>query len=203
MEKIRVLLMDDHSLMLMGIKTKLELAGDIEVVGEATELSEGMRLITELEPDVVVLDVTFKGEDSGIRACDEIKSRPDPPLVLIHSAHDTDKYLAKAATAQADGYLNKGAELMDLPDAIRRVYAGQRPWIMDEVEDSNPQPDFVANKTDLTSREYEVYVLVSKRYSNEDIAKKLYTSVYTVKNQVSSILRKTNVDSRKKLYRSY
>jgi DNA-binding NarL/FixJ family response regulator len=109
--------------------------------------------------------------------------------------------LAAVVLAGADGCVNKGAEDVDLPETMRRVHAGERVWAYSVPSDeAKKRLALASQKAGLTRREREVFALVLDRYSNEDISKRLRTSPNTTKNQVSSILRKLGVGSRKALF---
>lgn len=192
--------MDDHPAIRTGMAALLSMADGLEVVGEAEEAAEAVRLAVELEPDLVVLDLRLKGEKSGIRICKEIKTLADSPCVLIHTAHDTVEDLAAATLAGADGYLHKSASNVEFVEAARKICDGGRVWSLgagtDEAEarrEDDPKGAL------LTSKEREVYALLLKRYSNEEIARELYVGVRTVKSHVTSIMRKLGVKRRKEL----
>lgn len=198
---MRVLIVDDHRIVRVGLRRLLELADGIEVVGETGRAATAVRLVEELAPELVILDLRLEGEASGIEACRAIKAAPRPPSVLIHTAHNTAEDLAMATLAGADGYVHKGVENVELVEALGRVRAGEHVWLVsvepEEVERSLNQ---VPKNAGLTSRELEVFALLVKRYSNEEIAQRLHTSRNTTKNQVGSIFRKLGVKSRKELF---
>lgn len=198
---MRIVLVDDHWIVRLGLRSLLEQTNDAEVVGEATDAAEALRLVGELEPDLVVLDLTLARETSGLEACREMKTLPRPPRVLIHTAHNTADDLATATLAGADGYVHKGLELVELADVLRRIHSGEHIWLLTvEPAEAQKRLEEAASDARLTRREREVFALLVRRYSNREIAQKLHTSLYTTKNQVSSVLRKLGVNSRTQIF---
>ncbi|MCA1705724.1 MAG: response regulator transcription factor, partial [Actinobacteria bacterium] len=127
---MRVLLVDDHPSLRLGVKVLLTGTHDLEVVGEAKDAQVAVKLTSELEPDLVILDLRLRGEKGGITACQEIKALPEAPRVLIYTAYSSAEDLSAAALAGADGYLCKGIEGPSLVDVIRRTCAGERVWVI-------------------------------------------------------------------------
>lgn len=198
---MRVLLVDDHWIVRLGLRSLLEQTADIKVVGEASDATEAVSLTEELNPDLVILDLTLRGPTTGVEACREIKMLLKPPLVLIHTASNTADDMAAAMLAGADGYVHKGLERIELTAVTRRVCSGEHIWLLTiEPAEAEKRLQEAASDARLTPREREVFALLVRRYSNREIAQKLYTSVYTTKNQVSSVLRKLGVDSRSQLF---
>jgi DNA-binding NarL/FixJ family response regulator len=197
---LRVLLVDDHPTVRFGIRHLLASASEVEVVCEAESAAEAVRLAESLRPDLVLLDLRLGG-DSGIEACREIKALPDAPRVLVFTAHTSAENVAGATLAGAEGYLHKGVEAEKLLDAIERTHAGGRVWLLpteNEVEAATRLKES-SDEALLTPKEKEVFALVLKRRTNPEIAEELYISLYTVKNHVSSILRKLGLKSRREI----
>ena len=199
---MRVLLVDDHPAIRLGMKSLLDLTDDIQVVGEAKDADGAMRLVSELEPDLVVLGLRLKGETGGIEVCRDMKALPDPPRVLIHTAHNAAEDLAMVTLVGADGYLHKGVEGAELPEVVRRTHAGERVWLLtiDPDEAESHLLDTLKYES-LTTKEKEVLTLVLRHRSNAEIAGELYVSLPTVKTHVRNILRKYEVSSRRDLFR--
>jgi DNA-binding NarL/FixJ family response regulator len=197
---LRILLVDDHPTVRFGLKHLLASAG-FEIVGEAGNADDAVRLVEDLVPELVLLDLRL-GEGSGIEVCREIKALSDSsPRVLVFTAHASVEDVAGATLAGADGYLHKGVEGKKLLDAVRRTHAGQRVWLL-PVENEEEAADLAretSGKARLTPKEREVFALVLKRRTNSEIASELYISLYTVKNYVSSILRKLGLKSRREI----
>lgn len=196
---MRILLVDDHPTVLFGLKHLLGSAG-FEVAGEAGNATEAVRLAEALHPDLVLLDLRL-GEDSGVEVCREIKTLPHIPRVLVFTAHASVEDVAGATLAGADGYLHKGVAGEELLDAIRRTHAGARVWILPakNEEEAASRMKKASEEARLTPKEKEVFALVLKRRTNPEIASDLYISLYTVKNHVSSILRKLGLKSRREI----
>ncbi|HKZ26453.1 MAG TPA: response regulator transcription factor [Rubrobacteraceae bacterium] len=195
---MRVLLVDDHPTVRFGLKHLLGSAA--EVAGEAENAADAVRLAEELRPDLVLLDLRL-GEDSGIEVCRELKALPDAPRVLVFTAHTTVEDIAGATLAGADGYLHKGVEGEELLATIERIHAGGRVWLLPagNEEEAAARLGESSGEARLTPKEKEVFALVLKRRTNPEIAEELYISLYTVKNHVSSILRKLGLKSRREI----
>jgi DNA-binding NarL/FixJ family response regulator len=195
---LRILLVDDHPTVRFGLKHLLASAD--EVVGEAENATDAVWLVQDLRPDLVLLDLRL-GEDSGIEVCREIKALPGAPRVLVFTAHASVEDIAGATLAGADGYLHKGVAGDKILDAVRRTHAGQRVWLL-PAENEDEAADRIretSGEARLTPKEKEVFALVLKRRTNPEIADELYISLYTVKNHVSSILRKLGLKSRREI----
>jgi len=185
---LRILLVDDHPTVRFGLRHLLVSAG-FEVVGEAEDAAGALRLVGELLPDLVLLDLRL-GEDSGIEVCREIKALPEAPRVLVFSAHSSVEDVAGATLAGADGYLHKGVGGEELIDAVRRTVASGRVWLLpsENEEEAVARIREASSEARLTPKEKEVFALVLTRRTNAEIAGELYISLYTVKNHVSSII---------------
>jgi two-component system response regulator DevR len=195
---LRILLVDDHPTVRFGLKHLLASAD--EVVGEAENATDAVWLVQDLRPDLVLLDLRL-GKDSGIEVCREIKALPGAPRVLVFTAHASVEDIAGATLAGADGYLHKGVAGDKILDAVRRTHAGQRVWLL-PAENEDEAADRIretSGEARLTPKEKEVFALVLKRRTNPEIADELYISLYTVKNHVSSILRKLGLKSRREI----
>jgi len=198
-EKIRVLIADDHAVVRQGLRTFLQLQEDIEVVGEAADGAEAVRLAGELVPDVVVMDLVMPVKD-GIEATREIKTlSPTTRVLVLTSFADDDKVLA-AVKAGAAGYLLKDVQPAELGDAIRTIYRGEallHPAVagklMREVAEGKRT---AADPSALTEREMDVLRLITKGMSNREIALDLGVAEKTVKTHVSNILQKLHLADR-------
>jgi two-component system, NarL family, response regulator LiaR len=195
---IRVLIADDHPLVRQGLRTYLETIDDIDVVGEATEGEEAVRLTSDLEPDVVVMDLAMPIVD-GIEATRRIVEALPTMKVIALTSFATDDKVFPAIQAGAVGYLLKEAEPAELAEAIRKVHRGEpilHPTVaarlMREVAAAEPR----AHRTDLTARELEVLRLIARGRSNKEIARDLDVAEKTVKTHVSNVLSKLGVADR-------
>ena len=196
---MRILLVDDHPTVRLGLRHLLTSAG-FEIIGEAENAADAMRLAEDSCPDIVLLDLRL-GEESGIEVCREIKTLRDAPRVLVFTAHASVEDVAGATLAGADGYLHKGVAERELFEAVRRIHAGGRVWLLpaESEGEATSRMGETSGEARLTPKEKEVFALVLKRRTNPEIAEELYISLYTVKNHVSSILRKLGLKSRREI----
>lgn len=203
MDKIRILLADDHALFREGIAGVLNNQPDMEVVGEASDGLEAQVLARKLQPDVILMDVTMPGTD-GIEATRLIKQEQPEARIVMLSAHDEDEKLFEAIRFGAQGYLLKTIRGKQLADMMHSAYQGEAALspalairIIEEFRRIIPDP---ANKEMsmelLTDREREVLMLIARGLSDRDIAEQLTVSLYTVKAHVRSVLQKLQVASR-------
>jgi len=200
MERIRVLIVDDHAVVRQGLRTFLESEEDIEVVGEASDGEEAVQKAQELSPDVVLMDLVMPGMD-GITATQRIgEVSPNSPVLALTSFSEDDKVFP-AIKAGAKGYLLKDVPAEDLGRAIRSLARGE--FLLDggvankvlEEFRSSARPD-ESSLADLTPREIEVLALVARGRANKEIARDLGISIKTVKTHVGNILSKLHMADR-------
>lgn len=199
---IRVVLVDDQTLVRSGIRGLLALIEDIQVVGEASDGDEAVRVIATMNPDVVLLDVRMPG-CSGIEVLKTLKAKERLPPTILLTTFDDDEALLEGMRAGARGFLLKDISLERLAEAIRDISAGLttiRPAITErvlqgirEAASSFPSLDLPDR---LTNRESEILRLMAGGFNNREIADAIGTSEGTVKNHVSSILSKLGVRDR-------
>jgi DNA-binding NarL/FixJ family response regulator/signal transduction histidine kinase len=199
---IRVCLVEDQTLVRQGIKTLLELVDDIDVVGEAKDGDEALRVIPETKPNVVLLDM-YLPKRNGLEVMKELKQSESLPPTLILTTFDEDKFIIGGLQAGAKGYLLKDVSLAQLTSAIRTLAGGGtlvHPAITQRLLNNidRIRCDFPSVETPerLTWREIEILRLVARGYSNREIAEALTIAEGTVKNYVSSILWKMGVRDR-------
>ncbi|NLM43316.1 MAG: response regulator transcription factor [Clostridiales bacterium] len=202
MNKIKILIADDHSLVREGIKQLLELEEDFQVVGQAANGLETLEKIRELQPDVLLLDINMPvlGGIPTLRRINEENLRVKTVVLTIHEGRE---YLMETLELGAIGYVLKDSDSSSLSKAIRDAYAGisyiQPKLAAELVREFNSARPYKSNsENELTKREYEVLCLIADGMNNKDIADKLFISEKTVKNHVSSIFRKINVNDRTK-----
>jgi len=199
---IRVVLVDDQTLMRRGLRGLLDLTEDVRVVGEASDGEEALRAISEAAPDVVLLDVRMP-KLSGIEVLKELRARGSLPPTLLLTTFDDDAALLEGIRAGARGFLLKDVSLERLTEAIRAVAAGEtliRPAVTERVLKGLGQIPADFESLDppdpLTRRELEILRLMAGGYSNREIADAFGTSEGTIKNHASSILSKLGVRDR-------
>lgn len=202
--RIRVLLVDDHTLMRQGLRAILEQEKDLRIVGEAADGREALRRVTKLKPDVVVVDISMP-KVNGIEATRRIlAARPSTRIVAL-SMHDGEDYVEQILRAGATGYVLKDAPARDLVAAIRATSAGgvhldpriSAPVVARFLERGVPTPapptPAVDPGTRLTPREREVLQLIATGHTNRDIARGLALSVKTVEAHRTRIMAKLDV----------
>jgi NarL family two-component system response regulator LiaR len=202
MDKIKVLIADDHAVVREGTRQILEQEPDIQVLAEAADGDEAVRLASSTQPDVVIMDVSMPKVD-GISATKQIKTQHPKIAVLVLSAYDDDQFVFSLLEAGAAGYLLKSVRGQELVEAIRAVHAGEsvlHPAVARKVlnhfvpatgKSSRQRPAEV-----LSERELDVLRLASQGLSNQDIADKLVLSLRTVQAHFSHIFNKLQVSSR-------
>jgi DNA-binding NarL/FixJ family response regulator len=198
---IRVLLADDERLIRDGFRRLLELASDLQVVGEAAHGEEALSLVAKTKPEVLLLDVRMPRLD-GLGVLDALREQVESPACLVLTTFDDSALLLEAARRGAHGFLSKDVSLEELVSAIRALAAGGN-WFQPTLTASlrralayrrNGVPPPAADR--LTAREIEVLRLLAGGLTNRQIAGALQTAEGTVKNQVSSILAKMGVQDR-------
>lgn len=198
---MRVLLVEDHPTMRLGLKSVLEVHSDIEVVGEAENVVEALGYTREKTPEIVVLDLRLKGERSGIELCREIKSLPDPPRVVVYTAHNSEEEIFSCRLSGAESYVHKGEDSKKLVEAIRETHVGKRVWLLGgEAEEADAWLQSFSETSSLTPREKEVFALMVRGFSNARITAELSISPQTTKNYVSSIFKKLSITRREELF---
>jgi two-component system, NarL family, response regulator DevR len=196
---IRVFLLDDHEVVRRGLNDLLANAPGMSVVGEAGSAADAIRRIPVVRPDVAILDARLP-DGSGIDVCREIRSKSPDTRCLILTSYDDDDALFAAVMAGAAGYLLKEIGGTSLTDAIRAVAAGKSmldPAVTGKLLERLRHPPVTDPRLNsLTEREREILDLIAAGGSNREIGKQLSLAEKTVKNYVSSILSKLNMQRR-------
>ena len=194
---IKVLLVDDHEMVRLGVSTYLSIQPDIEVVGEASDGQEGVEKALSLRPDVILMDLVMDNMD-GITATKEILAQWPQAKILIVTSYIDDEKVFPAIQAGASGYLLKTSSAQDIAEAVRKTIVGER--VIEEEVSEKIQNQEYANQyflyEELTNREREVLDLIAQGKSNQEIADELFITLKTVKTHVSNILAKLDVDDR-------
>ncbi len=204
MGTIRILLAEDHVVVRQGTRQLLEHEPDFEIVGEAGDGEEAVRLVVQLKPDVVIMDVAMP-KLSGIEATKQIKAQLPSVIVLVLTGYDYDEYVFSMLEAGAAGYLLKNVSGDELIHAIRAVYSGEpmiHPTILKKLISRFKTPPTPAGPAlsdspqSLSERETEVLKVAAKGMSNKDIANTLFISERTVQAHMRSIFNKLGVGGR-------
>lgn len=206
---IRIVLVDDHPLFRQGVRRVLDAAPDCQVIGEIADGESAAETILELSPDVVVMDINLPGMN-GLQVTREITGKKSGIRFIILTAFHNEDQVFHAIRAGASAYFPKDVDPQQLVEAIREVYRGNyvvngqvmseqklAAWLIQELQQRDVYGGFEDELfVPLSPREMEILVLITKGYSNKEIAHKLGISRQTVKNHMTSILRKLQVSDR-------
>ena len=202
LEEVRVLIVDDHDLFRSGLRNLLEEEG-VQIVGEAAAGQEALKIVRELAPDVVVMDLNMPGM-GGVEATRHISTIAPLTRVLMLTISDQDNDVIDAILAGACGYLLKDSSIQDLMAGIRAAANGESiisptiaAKVLQRLRATNTQPEIEqAIRAELSDREIEVLKLIANGKDNAMIAGELHISPKTVKNHISNILMKLQIDNR-------
>lgn len=198
--KIKVLLVDDHEMVRIGLAAVLGTEDDIEVVGEASNGHEGIRLAQEYKPDVVLMDLVMEGMDGIETTRRLLQLYPDCKVIVLTSFLDDEK-MYPVIEAGAFSYLLKTSRAQEIAQAIRSAVKGQsvlESQVASKIMNRFRQPASLQSQPheDLTEREMEVLRLIASGKSNQDVADELFIGIKTVKFHVTNILAKLGVEDR-------
>lgn len=202
---IRIMLVDDQVIVREGLSAMLGVEDDISVVGQAGGGAEALRLVPQIKPDVILMDVRMPGMD-GLTALDQLKSLYPTLSVIMVTLYDDPDYLYRAVSAGAAGYILKDASRAELLSAVRTVAAGGAiisPGMLRDLlghisglMDTSGTTQACAPELGLTKREVEVLGLMAEGLTNQEIADRIIVSPTTVKTHVQNILQKLGVSDR-------
>ncbi|MBX9932034.1 MAG: response regulator transcription factor [Methylobacterium sp.] len=203
---IRVVLSDDHPLFLEGVRSLLEIASDIDIVGEANSGARALRLITDLKPDVAVLDISMPSSN-GISVTKQLVAAGSPTRVVILSFHDDRTFVREALDAGARGYVLKRSAGENLLQAIRSTYGGGLYLDPAITEQLLPPADSTKRRSDrngglaqtLTDREREVIRLIALGFTNKEVAGKLGVTAKSVETYKLRASEKLELHTRTKI----
>ncbi len=208
MKKTKLVVVDDHSLVIVGIEAILEDYSEFEIIGKSRNGQQGLELIGEVKPDVAVLDIRMPGL-SGIEIVEKLKLSNSDVKTLLLSMHDSEEYVLHAIEAGADGYILKGASKEEFINALRTISKGGKYFSGDistsiinnlKLKKSQPKPvNKVANDFNLTNRELEVLVLVLQGKSNQEVADDLKISKRTSEVHRFNLMKKMGVKNQMEL----
>jgi two-component system, NarL family, response regulator LiaR len=195
---IKVVFVDDHEMVRIGVSSYLSAQADIDVVGEASDGKEGVQLALELRPDIILMDLVMKEMD-GIQATKEIiQEWPDAKIIIVTSFLDDDK-VYPALEAGAVSYMLKTSKASEIAEAVRKTYNGQsilEPEVTGKMMTRMRQKNVSHPHEELTNRELEILLLMTQGKTNQEIADELFIALKTVKTHVSNILSKLGVQDR-------
>jgi two-component system response regulator NreC len=200
---MKLLIVDDHSVVRSGLAMLLNGKHDIEVVGEAADGEEGITKAMKLNPDVVLMDLSMPHGKDGLTATTELKQIAPHIQVLILTMHDDDEYLFRAIHAGASGYILKSAPHDELVSAIQSVangnaylYPTATKRLMSEYVDQLKKGEGASTFETLSDREKEILTWTVKGYTNKEIAENLVISVKTVETHKAHLMEKLGIKSR-------
>jgi two-component system, NarL family, response regulator NreC len=204
MKRIRIFLADDHTILREGIRSLLENESDMEVVGEAEDGHQAVKMVRQIKPDVVLMDIAMP-RLNGLEATSQIKKLIPDSKILILTMHDNEEYIRKALASGAMGYILKDAAARELMDAIRAVYRGEavlspavtRLVIEDYLRWGDLKPE--VPQDDLSEREREILQLIAEGNTNKQIAEILCISIKTVQAHRSNLMNKLDLHDRGEL----
>ena len=195
---IRIVLADDHTMVREGLRERLAQAEGLDVIGEAADGREALRLAQALEPDVLILDMEMP-ELTGAEVARRLQEAQSPVRILALSAYDDAEYIAELLDTGAAGYFTKEENLDTIVAAVRGIAAGEQGWLSRRVaatvmrlqRDGAPEPDH-----GLSEREVEVLRYVAEGQTNPQIAEVLFLSEHTVRNHLANIYSKLGLRNR-------
>lgn len=193
---IRVLFVDDHEMVRIGISSYLSTQEDISVIGEAASGREGIEKAEELEPDVILMDLVMD-DMNGIEATQHIKKHQPSVKIVMLTSFIEDNEVYQALDAGVDSYILKTTSADDIANAIRKTYNKEsifEPEVLVKMRNRMNQKAELFEM--LTEREMEILLLIAKGYSNQEIASASHITIKTVKTHVSNILSKLEVQDR-------
>lgn len=199
-DRIRLVLVDDHNVVRIGLKAYFNTLKDIEIVGEAATGVEAVRLAQELSPDVMLMDLMMPGMD-GVEATRQVKKVSPRTQIIVLTSYHNDEHIFPAIRAGALSYVLKDVDPDDLAEAVRRAHAGEavlNPRVAARmVKEMHGSREVEVNPfRELTDREMEVLRLIATGKSNQEIAEMLVLSEKTVKTHVTNLLSKLHLSDR-------
>ena len=195
---IKLLLVDDHQMVRLGLSSYFSIQDDMEVIGEAEDGQEGVEQALSLRPDVILMDLVMDGMD-GIEATKEILAQWPEAKSISGTSFIDDEKVFPAMEAGASGYMLKTSSASEIADAIRSAYEGDTVFeeeVTQKIIERDHMPQEYLLHDDLTNRETEILQLIAQGLSNQEIADECFITLKTVKTHVSNILSKLDVSDR-------
>lgn len=196
----KVLLVEDHAIVRLGLKVLVQAQPGLLVVGEVSGFDEALSSCATVPPDLVIMPIGLEGSFRGVELCRELKSLHPRTLVLIYTSFTAPEDSSAAYLSGADSFVNKAEDPQQLVEAIRATLAGRRVWRVSAESERAEGLDARADAAGLTAREREVLGLMLKRFTNARIAEELVLGMPTVKTHVRNILGKLGLRSRRELF---
>jgi len=190
---IRLLIADDHALVLQAVRIALETQPDLEIVAEAKSGSEVLPRVAESEPDLILLDIRMPGID-GLELLERLRDRHPETKAVVLSGVEDPELAAEAVRRGAKAFLGKGIDPAELAPILRQVYEGE--VLTESVGGGASGPPAVADEFELTARELEILERVATGRSNKQIAQEFWLSEQTIKYHLTNVYRKLGVGSR-------
>lgn len=197
---MRILLVEDHPIVRLGLRAAVEAEPDMKIVGEVGAVAEAIRAVHVLRPDVVILALRLEGELRGPEVCRVVKRLPEPPAVLVYTAFDSAADASACFLAGADAFVHRRTDRRQLVTSIRDTYRGRRVWMPQGAPAEGAARARQHGAPGLTPREEEVLGLLLLRYTNAQIGETLQLRLPTVKTHVRGLLRKLGIASRRDLF---
>ncbi|MFA8344343.1 MAG: response regulator [Rhodothermaceae bacterium] len=199
MQKISVLIVDDHAILRDGLKIAINTDENLMVAGEASEGKEAIELIDELDPTVVVMDVNMPGMN-GIETVKEIRKKNKSIKILMLTMHEDEDYIFDAISSGVDGYIFKMSDMELFIEAVKTVATGQNYYapkvsetLIDNYKNKQHKKHKKGEQTPLTKREKEILKMISDGETTNNIAEKLFISFFTVSKHRKNIMKKLKV----------
>lgn len=200
MNKIRVLIVDDHPVVRRGLRGLLSVHNDLEVVAEAEDSTSALAAVGDFRPDVIVLDIRLPGPD-GIEAAYQLRQLAPDAKIIVLTAYDSDEYVMNALRAGVYAYLQKSSSDKAVVEAIRLAHSGKRslsPALVDPLirNFQTLTKESAVEESGLTDSQARLIKLMAAGASNAEIAKETFWSERTVKRQIQQVFAKLNVSNR-------
>ena len=200
-EQLKIVLVEDHPIVRLGLSTVLGAHDDLGVVAEATDSASALAAVSETSPDLVILPLRLGGVRDGLELCRELKSLEGGPRVMMYTSYTAHTDATLAFLSGADSFLTKDHPEGRLVDTVRATARGTRVWnVTQDTGASARNIEERVQGSSLTAREQEVLGFMLQRYTNAEIARELFLGIPTVKTHVSNVLQKLGIESRKDLF---
>lgn len=200
-DALKIVLVEDHPIVRLGLATVIGAHDDLKVVAEAADQPGAMAAITGSKPDLVILPLRLGGVRDGLELCREIKSLENGPRVMMYTSYTAHTDATLAFLSGADSFLTKDHPEGRLVETVRATARGARVWnVTTDTGASARKIEERVQGSSLTAREQEVLGFMLQRYTNAEIARELFLGIPTVKTHVSNVLQKLGIESRKELF---